>query len=618
MRTWLYIAACVAAASLAAAASAEDVAVRAAVEKTDAFVGEPFIFQIQVQGNDHPDAPDVSALSNDFDVQTLGGQTNNSQSVTVVNGRMSTTVQRAYVFNYRLSPKRTGVLNIPAMTLTVDGKAMSTQPIQLTGRKPEETQDFKFRLELSSERCYAGEPVALTITWYLRKDVRNFSFTLPILEDNRFVIEESTQPPDPRRELVRFPLGSQECIGEKGTDTLDGLQYTTLLFRKILIPRQAGTYDFPPATVACEARVGDQRRGARGLFGDIFDNDPFFGQRGMFKSFVTPSNPLHLQVAEVPQQGRPANYSGLVGSYELDVSAAPTEVNVGDPITLTIRISGPPYLKAVELPPLENQPELAKHFKIPKEMAAGKIEGNAKVFAQTVRAQDASVTEIPPIVLSYFDSKIGSYQEARSAPIPLIVHANRVVTADQAEGTAVAKVQNQLTQWKAGIAHNYEDFSALTDQAYGAGLWMCSAAGLTVLGLPPLAYAGLAGFVFVRRRGLANPALRRSKRAHAELAQRLRAIDQENPAAAYGVLLESLQAYLGAKLGLSAAALTYEDAAAPLTQRGADDALLLELREIFQECEASQYAGQSSDAGVRALAERTLALAAALEKGALR
>ncbi len=147
MRTWLYIAACVAAASLAAAASAEDVAVRAAVEKTDAFVGEPFIFQIQVQGNDHPDAPDVSALSNDFDVQTLGGQTNNSQSVTVVNGRMSTTVQRAYVFNYRLSPKRTGVLNIPAMTLTVDGKAMSTQPIQLTGRKPEETQDFKFRLE---------------------------------------------------------------------------------------------------------------------------------------------------------------------------------------------------------------------------------------------------------------------------------------------------------------------------------------------------------------------------------------------------------------------------------------------------------------------------------------
>lgn len=602
----------------AVSAFAQEITVRAAVEKNDAFVGEAFIFQIQVQGHDHPDPPDVSALSQDFDVQSLGGQTNNSQSVTVINGRMNSTVQRAYVFNYRLSPKRTGALSIPALSVTVDGKVFTTQAIQLNGRKPEETQDFKFRLALSSERCYVGEPVALTVTWCLRKDVRNFSFNIPILEDGRFVVEESTQAPDPHKEQVRFPLGSQECIGEKGEETIEGRNYTTLQFRKILIPKQTGNYDFPAATVSCEARTNDQRKSQRGLLGDFFDNDPFFGARGMFKNFVTPSAPLHLEVAELPRQGKPANFSGLVGTYRLDVSAAPTDVNVGDPITLTIRVSGPPYLKSAELPPLDTQPELAKHFKIPKEMAAGKIDGNAKVFTQTVRAQDAGAGAIPPIVLSYFDSKIGSYQEARSNPIPLTVHANRVITAEQAEGTATPKVQNQLTQWKAGIAYNYEDFGTLADEAYGPGLWLRSPAWLALLGLPPLAYAALAIFMMIRRRGLANPALRRSRYALAELNRRLAAVGGAGPDAACGQILESLRAYLGAKLGLSEAALTYEDVHGPLQRRGVDEHSLAALRELFRECEASQYAGQSAAGGAAALVERTLTLAAALEKGALR
>ena len=355
----------------ALSANAQPIAVRAAVEKQDAYVGEPFIFQIQVQGNDHPDAPDVSALQKDFDVQTLGGQTNNSQTVSIVNGRMTQDTQRAYVFNYRLTVKKPGVLTIPPITLTANGQSFTTQPIQMNGKKPEETQDFKFRVALSSEKCYAGEPVVLTLTWYLRKDVRNFSFAIPVLDDNRFVVEEPSEGPNSGGDLVRFPLGSAECIGTKSMEKLDGLDYTALSFKRVLIPKQAGVFDFPAATVACEARVSDQRRG-RGPMDGFFGDDPFFGSRGILKNFVTPSNPLHLEVLELPSQGRPAQFSGLVGVYRIETSAAPVDVNVGDPITLTIRVSGPPYLKAVELPPLETQAELAARFKIPKEMAAGK------------------------------------------------------------------------------------------------------------------------------------------------------------------------------------------------------------------------------------------------------
>ena len=221
-------------------------------------------------------------------------------------------------------------------------------------------------------------------------------------------------------------------------------------------------------------------------------------------------------------------------------------------------------------------------------------------------------------MLSYFDTQTGTYQEARSNAIPINVGANRVITADQAEGTAPQRVQNQLTQWKAGIAHNYEDPDILASQAYGLETWVRSPLWLMALLLPPLAYLALVAVVLGRRRGLANPALRRSKRAHAELMHCLKQINPANPERAYAEVLEAVRAYFAAKLGLSSAALTFEGVCAPLAERGADDALLARVQEIFRDCEAYQYAGQSHAAGVSALIERTLSVASALEKGVLR
>lgn len=602
----------------AATALAQQVTVRAAVEKTDAYVGEPFMFQIQVQGSDRPEEPDIAGLTQDFDVQPLGGQTNNSQSVSIVNGRVTSNVQRAYIYSYRLTPKKAGLLTIPALAVTAEGQRFTTQPIQLNGRTPQETAEFKLRLALSSEKCYVGQPVVLAVTWYLGKDVRHFAFTVPVLQDARFVVEDLGEPQNPGKEYYKVQAGDMECIAEKGQEALDNISYTTLSFKKVLIPKQTGTIDIQPATVACEGKVSEQRRGSRGFFDDFFGNDPFFGSRGTFKNFVTPSNALRLEVAELPQQGRPANFSGLLGTFTITASATPTEVNVGDPITLTVRISGSPYLKAVELPPLEAQPELAKQFKIPKEMAPGKIEGNAKVFTQTIRAQDASVNAIPPITLNYFNSDTGTYQETRSRPIPLKVHESRVVTAAQAEGVEVQHVRNQLTQWREGIAHNYEDLNVLTSQAFDPGYWVRSPLWLTILLLPPLAYAVLVGIVLTRRKGLANPELRRARRAHAEAAHRLKAIDAANAGRACEETLNALREYLGAKLRVAGTALTYEDARRLLEQKQATPEIQAQLKEIFRQCEAYSYAGQSSGQNAAGLIEQTLAIIQALEKGVLR
>ena len=165
---------------------------KALVERSDPYVGETFIFQIQVSGSENPEQPNLSHLM-DFTVEYQGGQQNSSRSVTIINGKVTQDVKEGYFFNYRLIPKREGRLTIPSITVTADNLSAKTSPVVINAQKPLETDDFKLRLQLTKGRCYVGEPLILSVTWYLGKDVRDFNFTLPLLDDNTFYFAQTGQ-----------------------------------------------------------------------------------------------------------------------------------------------------------------------------------------------------------------------------------------------------------------------------------------------------------------------------------------------------------------------------------------------------------------------------------------
>ena len=594
-------------------AVAQQVRVQPRIEKTEVYVGESFVFEIHVENDDSPAAPGLSHLEN-FSVEFLGERKNNSQSMTIVNGRVSREVKRGYIFQYRLTAKRAGALTIPRIEVQAGGQRFRTNPIRVNASRPKETQDFKLRIGLSKARCYVGEPVVLTATWYLAQNVRDVEFSVPVLEDKRFFVDDVEFRQDPRKEYFRLRVGSEEVIAEKGTGTLDGQNYTTLTFKKALVPRAAGNYTLPEATVSCQALVSGSRQRRTSPMDSFFSDSFFnFGTRGQYSTFVIPSKPLQLEVVPLPEQGRPRGFSGLVGQYRIEAEATPADVSVGDPITLAIRISGNAYLKHVELPPLEQQPELASRFKMPHEMAEARMEGGAKVYTQTIRALNDTVTDIPPIKLSFFDTKKGAYRSAQSKAIPLNVKTTKVVTAQDAEGRELSAARNQLTVWREGIAHNYTDLSVIEQQAYGPAAWLRSPLWLGVTALPLLAYCVLLAVLLTRRRQLANPGQRRARRAYGELAAALAKTEGEADARAW--LLEALRGYLGAKLRTPPGALTYDDAANRLGQMGVSEGSLGELKSLFDECEAYRYAGGAgSQGGAHALVERAAALGKAIEK----
>lgn len=561
--------------------AAQDLTARVALGATSAFVGEGIRLQIQVDGSERPEQPDLSGLD-DFTVQFDGGASNSSSSVTIINGKMTRQVQYGYIFNFTLTPRTEGTLTIPPVQVTADGRVTHTNAVRINVRKPVEAENFKLRASLSRNTAYVGEPIILEIVFFYSADVRRPNLTLPALDGGQFQVYDLDE--DDNADKVQ---------------ELGGRRFQTMRLRKALVPMQAGTVTLPAATLSFEGEAGSEV---------VRD---FFGRRvrqATWQRFVIPSNEETLEVRELPEAGRPAEFAGHIGDYQISATAAPLEVSVGDPITLTVSISGPPYLEHVRVPSLHLQKGLTASFKVPEEMDPGTVNGSFKVFTQTIRARNAEVAEIPPIELPYFDSEAGEYRIARSRAIPIAVKPTNVVTFDDAEGLSpVAGGASQVEGWSRGIAYNYEELDVLENQRFRFTEWLQRPATAVVLGAGPVGYGLLLALTAARRRREADPGRLRARKAAGELQRQLRNAADES------AVLEAFRGYLGAKCGMASGAMTYRDVAGPLRARGVAPETLDAVKEVFDQCEAGRYAGAGASADARALGDRAMGLARELE-----
>jgi hypothetical protein len=570
------------------AAAQDEVSVQIQVESRSVYMGESFLVQIVVDGSDETEHPDLSGVS-DFTVEFLGGSNNSSQSITIINGRLERVVQHGFIFSYRFTPTKVGTLVIPRLEVKAGGKTYGTTPLTIEVSKPGETPDFKLRINLSRESCYVGEPVILGVTWYLRKDVQDFRFTAPLLQSGDFDFASPEVQIDNSKRYYRIPLGAGEVIAEKGRGMLDGMTYATLEFAIVLIPKSPGSFLIPEFIVACEASSG--RASRRDFFDDFFRDDFFSMRRSDIKKYVVPSNTLSLLVRDLPAEGRPAGFAGHIGEYRISASAEPAEVNIGDPITLTITLEGPDYLERIDLPPLQSQPELARDFKIPDERADGNVVGDKKIFTQTVRARSEEVDEIPPIRLAYFDTKEGRYRIASSEPIPIKVNPTRVVTASDAEGIEPVAAGSPVERWKEGIAYNFEGPSVLQPQESGILSIVRRPRWLAAIALPPLLYCALLAGLLAVRRSRRDPGAKRAKGAYRRLEKRLDGAAKAESSGFHERMLEAVKDYLGDKLGRTGQTLTALDVERELDAKRVPAETTGELLDVIHALEAGTYAG---------------------------
>ena len=170
--------------------------------------------------------------------------------------------------------------------------------------------DYNSRLSLSislgKERAYPGEAVPVTATFRVNNAaVRNIGY--------------------PR--LATPGVGSV-TFGSP-VQFLDPLDPNTTLYRfeSQLSGAKPGEATVGPASLDCE--VMEQATGSAAFFGGQVPH-----------AVKLSSAPVTLTVLPLPIAGKPALFSGAIGTFSLSVKAIPAQVATGDPITITTTIRG--------------------------------------------------------------------------------------------------------------------------------------------------------------------------------------------------------------------------------------------------------------------------------------
>jgi hypothetical protein len=395
-----------------------------------------------------------------------------------------------------------------------------------------------------------------------------------------------------------FTIGAQ-AQGVRGREPVGNNIYNVYSFQMTVAPAKAGTLSLGPAEAPMLIRVPMQ--GRRSVFDEMW---------GAFQrqQFTARSEPVTINVMPLPATNRPPTFNGALGNFQVTVKASPTNVAVGDPISLQIQVQGEGAFDTVKLPDFG-----WKDFTFyPANSTVTNVDTLAtrgvKTFDQVVVPQRAGIAVIPPLVFSFFDPQAHAYRTIQRPAIPITVRATGhgpaqpTVVADQA---VVPQAQSTATD----IVH----IKASLGQSSWAGMPLATRPWFVALQLLPIALWGAALAWRRREEKLANdPGLRRQKEVSRYVAENVPKLREhaakKESEQFFALTFRLLQEQIGERLGLPAAAITESVVDEDLPKRGASAELLTRLRELFQACNRARYAG-ATVAGMEALLptiERTL------------
>ena len=96
-----------------------------------------------------------------------------------------------------------------------------------------------------------------------------------------------------------------------------------------------------------------------------------------------------VEVRPLPTEDRPQDFNGAIGPHVIAAVATPTEVPVGDPVTLSLTVRGAGPLDRLSAPRLDRVDALTEDFEVPAESLAGELTAGGKTFTLTIRAPGA-------------------------------------------------------------------------------------------------------------------------------------------------------------------------------------------------------------------------------------
>ena len=572
----------------ASSVAAATIQFEASVDRTRASQGEPIRLTLRITSDEQLGQVTPAFDLKDFHVEGPATSTRMEMSNF---SNVSFTRELTYV----LYAKQAGTFTIGPLQLEMGDERYETKPITVeivrgTSRSQAGQADDPPILVLARadhERAYVGQQVTVSYDLFYRIQPHNVSFNkLPTFvgfwTEDLFVAQQLE--------------AHQEVRG--------GVSFNVAPLRRVaLFPTSAGTHAVGTLAVSCDIPQQRSRRG--GVLDDFFAGDPFFGRS---RSVLLQSEELQIETLPLPEQGRPAGFTGAVGRFQLSVEAQPTQVPVGDPVTLRVLVEGEGNMAAVQ--PL--QVDVAAGVKLydPKveeeERITNGVYGGRRLFEYILIPEQGGTLNIPPLRFAYFDPHQARYEVLESAPIT--IHSEG---SAEEEGVSYGLSRRDIEAVGEDIRYIKPDAEVL-----GAASMLYNSYWFwTLQGALPIAFFALLLWQRHQRRLQGDVAYARQRRAKGEAGRRLARADAlleaGTEAEFYGEVRAAVLEFVADRLNLAAAGLTIEVCAEALAARQVDAETIAALRDLLTRCDFARFApagGPPTDrAAARRLAEEVIA-----------
>ena len=518
-----------------------------------------------------------------FDV--LMGPSRSQQSNTqIVNGNVTST--SSITFTYILMANNAGEYTIPGASIVADGDQMVSNSVRIKVLPQDQgdsnssssssthsssgtgvsNQDLFITASASKTNVYEQEAFVLTYKIYTRES--NLQLNNAKLPDFKgFHSQEIEMTTNARWTPEHY----------------QGRNYYTTVYRQfVLFPQQSGKLYIDPAQF--QMTVGKP----------VQSDDPFdaFFNGGsnvieIKKSISTPK--IAINVNPLPA-GKPADFSGGVGEFNISSSINNKELKTNDAITIKLVISGTGNLKLISNPEIKfpddfevYDPKVDNQVRLTREGLTGN-----KVIEYLAIPRHAGTYKIPGVSFSYFDIRSKSYKTLKTEEY--------VINVEKGAGNAdqvIANFTNKEDLKVLGEDIRYIKQNEVTLQPKGSFFYGSMTYWLFYI-IPALAF--IIFFIIYRKQAAenANVAKMRTKKANKVATKRMKLagklLSGNKKDAFYDEVLKALWGYISDKLNIPVSRLSKDNIEEKLRNHGVNEELIKEFLNALNDCEFARFA----------------------------
>jgi hypothetical protein len=551
----------------------------ARLSKSTLAVGENFQITFEYQGDGSRFSPP------NFDNFAVLAGPNKSSNMQWINGNFSSSVSYSFV----LRAMQEGTFTIGAATLTLNGKSVETEALEVTvvkGRtarqapppqtavtaskgdadlEDELNANIFLKLFVNKKEAYVGEQLLATYKLYLNASIVDYNFGNLVF--NGFFAEDL----------------QVDATKNVSTEVINGRQFSVYTLKQTLLtPQKSGEIEIPALETDMVVRVRENKR-RRSIFDDVF---------GSFRNVQlhTQSNVERIHVLPLPTANQPAEFNGAVGEFKLLATADRDKVAANEAINLTITVEGNGNLELVPPPAIQFPTDFETYDPKIKNNLTPTVGGTkgTRTYEYVLIPRYPGDYTLEGIRFAYFDPKSKSYKHAQSDNIVLTVGQTTAGNDGSVAMVATKKEDVQIIGKDIRfISLDPPHLKRKEDSFYGSALFY----GLTTL---PFAGMGATIFlVFFLRAQQENQESVKRKRAKMlakkQLSWAKKAL-QKDESTFYEAISQALFGYLSDKLTIQRSELHRDRIQEELLARNVSETLRHSVQKTLDECEMVRFA----------------------------